>query len=396
MITGFSILLAFIFCKSCSFALIQPRMTTLHGTRLFLSSFSSRDEEALSRARNDDRTDVQNLLTQRAIQSFCFLLDNCRDPHSVKWIEDFLGTRNQLNYHGTGAGYIERFGGKWDIPLLKMLEHPKDHVIVSAKRRGRGHGGWSKNNPYLPERWVEFKIDIDPSYLTTRIVSVREQIATEWITDLDILKEANQMILISYFDIVKRDRESASKNEDNIPISNDYIKNSEVAFERTATNIFQNNTVFGEIIASSPSRRANFDLLYNLCTQESIHRLLRILADGRSKQAETSFAWLREYYCDRVEEFFDGDLSYGRADDFIEELLLTSPSVIMEKKSGKVIGLADPLGLAEQIIEIRHYVCNEWKETMMQVPEAHTEIRKALFEQQVGSKGEMGSSEGFE
>ena len=42
-------------------------------------------EDAL--ARNKARTDVRNFLTQRAIQSFICLLDHCRDPHTVAWVE---------------------------------------------------------------------------------------------------------------------------------------------------------------------------------------------------------------------------------------------------------------------------------------------------------------------
>jgi hypothetical protein len=33
------------------------------------------------------RTCVRNLLTQRAIQSFMFLLLSCRDPHTVQWLQ---------------------------------------------------------------------------------------------------------------------------------------------------------------------------------------------------------------------------------------------------------------------------------------------------------------------
>jgi hypothetical protein len=38
-------------------------------------------------ARNVARTCVRNFLTQRAIQSFTFLLESCRDPHTVRWLE---------------------------------------------------------------------------------------------------------------------------------------------------------------------------------------------------------------------------------------------------------------------------------------------------------------------
>ena len=42
-------------------------------------------EDAL--ARNKARTDLRNFLTQRSIQSFLYLLDQCRDPHTAAWVE---------------------------------------------------------------------------------------------------------------------------------------------------------------------------------------------------------------------------------------------------------------------------------------------------------------------
>ena len=344
-----------------------------------LSAMADKDEEALSRARNDARTDIRNLLTQRAIQSFMFLCEGVRDPHSGKWIEDFLETKNQLEYHGTGAGYIAKFGGRWDSPLLAMVGRPKDVVVVSAKRRGNGHGGWSKNNPYLKDRYVEFNIDIDPVSLANRILAVREQIAAEWVTDLDVLAEANEGILESYFKLAKEER---AKKDDEL------THTPEVAFERTAVNLLGNTTNF-QRGSSSPFRKGNFDLMYNLCTQASIHRILREFKEAGEVKA-ISFAWLRDFYTDRVAEYFDGSQEYGRADDFIEELLLSSPSVIYTD-DGKV-GLADPMGLAEEIITKRKEIVEEWKKLMISVPQDHEDgIRRIILEKQMESWGSSGS-----
>jgi hypothetical protein len=88
-----------------------------------------------------------------------------------------------------------------------MMQQPPHQIIISAKRRGRGHGGWSPNNPYLQERWVEIPVQIDPSNLVTRILSVREQIAKEWSEkDLDALVVANDLILDSFFEQTKTKR----------------------------------------------------------------------------------------------------------------------------------------------------------------------------------------------
>ena len=59
----------------------------------------------------NSRIDVRNLLTQRSFQSFMFLCEECRDPHSGRWIEEFLGTKNLLQYHGKypGVSFHEKY-----------------------------------------------------------------------------------------------------------------------------------------------------------------------------------------------------------------------------------------------------------------------------------------------
>ncbi|KAL3924072.1 MAG: hypothetical protein SGILL_001276, partial [Bacillariaceae sp.] len=333
--------------------------------------------------RIDPRINVLNFLTQRSIQSFMFLADQLRDPHSGKWIEDFLQTQNSLKYHGSGASYVvEQFGGTWDGPLLSMMEQPKDVVVVSAKRRGRGHGGWSKDNPYLEERFVEFNIDIDPVSLTSRILAVREQLANEWLSDLDVLASANQRILESYFQFAREEREKKDSELEATP---------DAAFERMATTILNNHTGVA-VQEGSPLRKGNFDLLYNLCTQASVHRLLKQFREAGDAK-EVSYEWLSEFYRDRVAEYFDGDQQYGRADDFVEELLLSSPSVI-HQDDGKM-ALADPFGLAEQIIETRNEIVVEWKDAMAQVPADHQDgIRKILLNKQMAAWGSSPSATG--
>ena len=368
------------------------------GSITALSAFPDRSNHDDIVARNIARTDVRNFLTQRAFQSFMFLAEECRDPHTGKWIQDFLGLQNMLEYHGSGALDIDRFR-MWEASLVEMMEQPKDTVIVSAKRRGRGHGGWSKNNPYLPERWVEIPISIDPTSLTQRIMAVREQIGGEFVNDLAILRECNDMILDDYFAKVKATRDEQQQQGQNVE-SYSYMDDpsrvnpTAIAFDRVGANILNNHTAFASV-ASSPFRRGNFDLLYNLATQESVHKLLRSLqAAGEAKIV--SFEWLRDFYIDKVEEYFDGSLEYGRADDFIEEFLLTSPSVIYTD-DGKM-GLADPLGLAEQIIQTRSIVLDEWQELMRQVPDDHSALRRLILDKQMAASGykPFGSESGFQ
>merc|ERR1719491_1358645 len=147
------------------------------------------------------------------------------------------------------------------------------------------------------------------------ILSVREQLASEWLKDLDVLMDANDRILDSFFD-TNRNRRNAGE----VASMEDW------SFVRTAANLMNDSSRFAVTI-SSPFRRSNFDLMYNLCTQAAIHRILRE-RKAANREREVSFIFLRDFYTGRAEEYFDGDLQSGRADDFIDDLLQTSPSIL--------------------------------------------------------------------
>jgi hypothetical protein len=348
-------------------------------------------------AYNNSRLCPKSFLTQSSIQSFIYLLEECRDPHSGKWIEDFLGLQNLGNFHGTGAFNVKKYP-MWDSVLLDMLQQPNQKMIVSAKRRGRGHGGWSKNNPYLQERWVEFPIDISPASLVQRLLSVREQLAAEFEGDLEIVGMVDGMIIESYFSTVKRERkvqqlqQQQRWNDDNDDDDDDggaapttitpttpVNDENERAFDRISQHTLSNFTEFAA--SSSPFRKGNFDLLYNLCTQASVHRLLRELRE--SKVDSVSYRWLVRFYSERVSEYFDGDQAFGRADDFIDALLRSPPSLV-SMDDGRSLGLTDPLRIAERIIAKRSEVANEWIDMMKEVKADHLMLRDLLFRVMMG------------
>ena len=119
-------------------------------------------------------------------------------------------------------------------------------MIISSKRRGRGHGGWSKQNPYLQERWVETTVTVTPSNLATRIVAVREQLAQLWSTqDLPHIIQRN--------------------------VETDLVEFLTETTRTTKTNTKTTTATDRSRSTGSP----NYELIYNLCTQAAIHRLLR-------------------------------------------------------------------------------------------------------------------------
>lgn len=210
---------------------------------------------------------------------------------------------------------------------------------------------------------MEFEIDIEPPSLVSRIVSVREQIAGEWVKDLKTLREVNEMILDAYYEAQADERNSTEEDEDPESYEKKVKANSEKrAYDRGAMMVLGNH-ILSDNTSSSPMRKGSFDLLGLLATQESVHRVLRFYREAGDER-EVSFLWLREFYVTRLSSHFDGSQPYGRADDFLEELLLTAPAM---KEMGGQMGLIDPHRIAEDLIAMRSVVAKEWRETITQV-----------------------------
>ena len=331
----------------------------------------------------------------------------------TQWIEDFLELQNLGNYHGNGAINTTKYP-TWDSVLYDMMNQPNTHVIVSAKRRGRGHGGWSKNNPYLEERYVEFKIDIRPASLVQRLLSVRGQLASEFERDLDIITMVDDRIMESYFDKLRTSSSSSSLEKQGkdqrsgagAAAYSSLTSSKSTAFDRISIDILTNFTEVQES-SSSPFRRGNFDLLYSLSTHAAAHRLLRELHQWESSSSTSSTStsstksadditlqWFKRFYTDRVSEYFDGDQPFGRGDDFIDVLLTTPPSLV-EMSDGKTVGLTDPLRIAERIIEMRSIVAQEWKSIMREeVKNDHLKMNDVLFRVMMGRTIEDSGGDG--
>lgn len=160
-------------------------------------------------------------------------------------------------------------------------------------------------------------------------------------------------------------------------------------FDREAMYMLSNTVSSASNQGSSLYRAGNFDLLVLLSTQESVHRVLRDYQADSDRQM--SFDWFRDFYTRNAADYFDGDQTYGRADDFLEELLLTSPffkKLEGEDKKTEVV-LVDPLRIAEDVIRMRSVVCEDWKEIVTNTPQDHTELRKALLARQMGQVVEI-------
>lgn len=265
-----------------------------------------------------------------------------------------------LQYHGLAALNTTIFP-TWDSYFEQLLERPTEYFIVES------------SSPHVPD----YELDIDPTSLCSRIVSVRDQIAKEFVRDLQVISEMGGKTLEWYWESLKKKSES---NATTTPLQRENLLFLELAPDPSS------------IHGPSPLRKGNFDLLTLLVTQESIHR---VLADEKRQSGPevVTNEYLKQFYLERI-HWFRGPQHYGRADDFLEELLSRSPRMI--NVADGVTSLIDPTRIAELVLEARKEVALEWKQLAEQAPHEHMEIQKMRLNRIMGVSTKKESEDHFQ
>jgi hypothetical protein len=318
-----------------------------------------------------------DFLNQCTVQSFMFLLKTCRDPQTVLWIERFTrpiigapppapsgranlpmgGTSNSklLSYHGLAAMNTTAFP-TWESYFSQLMEQPKEFYLIES------------NQAHIPS----YEMDINPASLCARMISVREQIAREFTKDLTIISSMGGQTLQAYWQGIRQ--ASGDKNGED-PLRSGF-----------AGRFLFLDADHDDDYQPSPLRKGNFDLLMLLTTQESIHRVLNRVTTTAANDGLTTAnrRFLSTFYLNRLVSHFTGRQRYGRADQFLQELLLSNPSMTMstgnldDSATTDVAStmLVDPTRIAEQILDVRRDVAAEWAQRASTVPELHVEIKR--------------------
>ena len=92
------------------------------------------------------------------------------------------------------------------------------------------------------------------------------------------------------------------------------------------------------------------------------------------KEKHVHFIWLIDYYKSSLEKYSEGNQKFGRANDFIDDLLLI-PSCLKELEDDK-IDIVDATAIVEDIMPYRSKVVSEWKTEIFKVPENHTKLKE--------------------
>jgi len=341
------------------------------------------------------KNDFRTFLNQCTFQSFLFLLYQMRDVQTVKWVEEFIQptivwriaelaadpnnyvsgefvepdeedqqhlTSNLLRYHGLGAINMTLFP-TWEDFFLELLTKEKEVWTISSTKA------------HIPE----YELEINPASLCSRMISVREQIAREWVKDLDEIACMSRMYIESYWDKQRKLDDGSGPSEGAVKIGN-------LLFLEWDPNEENDYT-------PSPLRKGNFDLLSLLTTQEAVHRLINNnnvddywdTSDGGAAAEAMSNLFLEKFYTDREESHFSGAQRYSRSDDFLNELLATPPSKVHVDVDDEGPYLIDPLMFADLILKKREEVALEWKEVARASPDEHFGIRKEMLNILIGA-----------
>eukprot|EP00578_Thalassiosira_sp_NH16_P015394 CAMPEP_0181123168 /NCGR_PEP_ID=MMETSP1071-20121207/25737_1 /TAXON_ID=35127 /ORGANISM="Thalassiosira sp., Strain NH16" /LENGTH=596 /DNA_ID=CAMNT_0023208255 /DNA_START=233 /DNA_END=2023 /DNA_ORIENTATION=- len=336
------------------------------------------------------------LLTQRAVQTFVHICEEEEgDPHSGRWLEEFLGLPNFVNYHGTGAFDASAYP-TGDAVLYDIMGRPNEKCTVSVERERRWDAGF--------EGFEEREIDIRPAILVQRLLPVRERLAHEFDTILELVRIADALIMRSYLDHL---HVLASRQHSYGGMKFDRRISAEVLANFTADNLSprgeeEEGSISGSSLSPSLSFRGNFDLLYGLCTRAAARRLLRDLQSHSATDITAS--WFERFCSDNIPVHFDGHQPFGRADEFLELLFRAAPSLVLSS-GGEPVGWTDPLWIAERIIAVRSEIATEWKDMMREVvKEDQVKLSNDLFrrmmegaiEEEIAFDGPFGSAGAFE
>jgi len=365
--------------------------------------------------------DFRTFLNQCCVQSFMFLLRTNRDPHTIRWLDNFtqpalkdyawkpasppkfedessyVNDYNMLDrkpasellrYHGLDAMNTTLFS-TWEDYFLELLRKSDETLVIET---------WDP-------RFPEFDIDVNPASLCSRLISVREQIAGEFVNDLGTISNMGQQIITQYWDEIEMTRErlraereaaeeSSASGEPPSPPSSEVKDDSMKGFSFQWLGFLDWDPNYDDFVKPSPLRKGNFDLLMLLTTREATIRLLAEgVEDDTTSELETeSKEFLRDFFRKRILTCFVGPQRYRRADEFIEDLMLSSPKIIT--KGSRTI-IVDPLNIAEQLLIKRDELAAKWKQIAEVVPVEHSEIRRMQLNRLMG-KSTMAEEENWQ
>ncbi|KAG5179852.1 hypothetical protein JKP88DRAFT_261273 [Tribonema minus] len=201
---SYAVLLLSTLSAARAFAPLAPvaRLRTIKknsSSTLRMSSWSDGESESDAEAAHMERS-VKNLLAVQASASVQYYWMEFRDELQPRWLKEFEEAGHNVGQVG------------WDHFLGSLMRTEPEEVTV-RKMAQRPKGG-SGNNPFLSDtrHAMEYTVLIEPFQIAKRIMTVREQLAQEWIKDLELVETENAELLRHHVDTLSMDAKQADSS----------------------------------------------------------------------------------------------------------------------------------------------------------------------------------------
>mmetsp|Transcript_7143 Transcript_7143/g.27351 ORF Transcript_7143/g.27351 Transcript_7143/m.27351 type:complete len:332 (-) Transcript_7143:78-1073(-) len=284
-------------------------------------------------------SEVADLLTARTVETVATFFEALRDPVSRDWVKDFFKLHFEEEEHARTQAFLRRM----------MNSEPEEVTVKQLRRKRQG----SPNNPFLKNDKPVFSytVLIEPRVIADKIMDQREELAVEWIKDLQRISAENDSILRHY-----KDR------------------------SRSRQYVYSGDEI--EVWNNSPHRSKNYQELKDVITERGITRALRSLRKADNRPA---LSWLEKIMAKAEEKGLRGDA--------LLEGMIRGPMLLLPQRSENKLRVVEPEKVTELVMKSRVQVANDWMAELSSAAEVHKQLRAERISQMFdGSARRPGSA----
>lgn len=321
---------------------------------------------------------LRTLLTQRAVQTQLHYSEMFKNDFIRAWLANYCITKGCVRLcseHGSRIVHVHDGMREvvWDEFMLELFNAPEETHEIEVVWGSR-IGGGSPNNPYLQDRKQTrtYTDTVRPSLVANQIVAIREVIAREWTRDLLLIAQDNEEVRRHHDEEVVSDTRTDDK--ENLQYA---IRPLEYSDEDGTD--------------CSPLRQASYDLLKNAATAEALRLLTARYLAGDATTERHVGEWLEGFTATYATALVPAkDAAEGAAPRCIEwhaargvlRSMIAQPVSMGVAKDGSTRFL-DPLALAEEMLQLRARIADEWVAACEAAPSEHLELARRRLEQRM-------------
>lgn len=289
---------------------------------LLLMSLRDRGESSFNE-RNHMGKMIKDFVTQRAVQTHLFVIEQVGDRNDFDWLEGYMGHQGLSNVHGYGA-----LRGHWKDYLSGMMRLPETTVTKKAEY----YRGGTKGNPFIQPQVVEYSSTISPRKISANVMEMRALISKEWVKDLEKIARENEEHWRHHLAVITNGTDVAQQ------LQHRFIEPSD---DDTAL------------------RLDNYDLLEKFCTHVASTQVMMELAADKSE--EHSAMWFKGYMEGKA--YFSQTGTRGAGRQFLQDMLNEPPRVLTLTSAADgdtKIKLIDPMDIAARCMAQRQVIAEAW------------------------------------